>query len=112
MDDKLHVQIADFGLTRLCEATNTRSGALHLNFASPELFGFSENEDNFSNDTPARTQMSDVYAFGCVYYEVGHNNIADDFSQLPRFIMIAYLFLANRILKFGHSSFEAYFLLD
>ena len=71
LDDELHVQIADFGLTRLSEATNTRSGALHLNFAAPELFGFSEGDDD-SNDTLARTQMSDVYAFGCVYYEVGN----------------------------------------
>jgi len=31
LNDKFHVQIADFGLTRLSEATNTRSGALHLN---------------------------------------------------------------------------------
>ncbi|KAF8333300.1 kinase-like domain-containing protein [Amanita rubescens] len=69
LDDELHVQIADFGLTRLSEATNTQSGALHLNFAAPELFGFSDNDDS-TNDTPARTQMSDVYAFGCVYYEI------------------------------------------
>ncbi|KAF8333298.1 WD40-repeat-containing domain protein [Amanita rubescens] len=75
LDDKLHVQIADFGLTRLSEATNTRSGALHLNFAAPELFGLSGNEDDLSNDTPARTQMSDVYAFGCVYYEIYYDSI-------------------------------------
>ena len=56
--------------------------------------------------------MSDVYAFGCVYYEVGHNKYADSLAQLPRFIMIAYPLLVNRTLKFGHSSFEAYFLLD
>ena len=75
LDDELHVQIADFGLTRLSEATNTQSGALHLNFAAPELFGFSDNDDS-TNDTPARTQISDVYAFGCVYYEVGNNKYA------------------------------------
>ncbi|KAF8351953.1 WD40-repeat-containing domain protein [Amanita rubescens] len=75
LDDELHVQIADFGLTRLSEATNTQSGALHLNFAAPELFGFSENDDDSSSDTPPRTQMSDVYAFGCVYYEIHFDSI-------------------------------------
>ena len=69
MDADLHVKIADFGLTRLLEATVTRSGALHLNFAAPELFGTFL--DNASDDVPARTQKSDVYAFGCLYYEVG-----------------------------------------
>ena len=74
LDDKFHVQIADFGLTRLSEATNTRSGALHLNFAALELFGQSEDDEGPSDDTPPRTEMSDVYAFGCLYYEVRHNS--------------------------------------
>ncbi|KAF8339469.1 kinase-like domain-containing protein, partial [Amanita rubescens] len=77
LDDNFHVQIADFGLTRLSEATNTKSGALHLNFAAPELFGICEDDDNPPDDPPPRTQMSDVYAFGCLFYEVGHNNYAD-----------------------------------
>ena len=51
-----------------------------MNFAAPELFGFSEDDDSCSNDTPARTQMSDVYAFGCLYYEVGSNKYAYMFS--------------------------------
>ena len=38
---------------------------IFLDFAAPEL--------GFSEDVPARTQMSDVYAFGCFYYEVGRN---------------------------------------
>lgn len=76
MDSNLHVQIADFGLTRLSDATNTRSGAKHLNFAAPELFGPSEDSgDDDSDEVPPRTQMSDVYAFGCLYYEVRrHSN--------------------------------------
>jgi serine/threonine protein kinase len=69
LDTDLHVKIADFGLTRLSEATLTRSGALHPNFASPELLGCSQDDDT-SDDVPARTQKSDVYAFGCLYYEV------------------------------------------
>ncbi len=75
MDDNLHIQIADFGLTRLSEATNTRSGALHLNFAAPELLGQSEDDEGPFDDTPPRTQMSDIYAFGSLYYEVRHNKL-------------------------------------
>ncbi|KAF8344367.1 hypothetical protein F5887DRAFT_918167 [Amanita rubescens] len=75
LDDNFHVQIADFGLTRLSEATKTRSGALHLNFAAPELFGLSEDDEGSSDDAPSRTQMSDIYAFGCLYYEIHYDNI-------------------------------------
>ena len=82
LDDGLQVQIADFGLTRLSEATNTRSGALHLNFAAPELFGISEDVDDPSDDPPPRTQMSDVYAFGCLFYEVRHHIYVDPPSTL------------------------------
>jgi serine/threonine protein kinase len=71
LDANLHVQIADFGLTRLLDATNTGSGAKTLNFSAPELFGCLED----SEDEPARTQMSDIYAFGCLYYEVRRKDI-------------------------------------
>ena len=79
LDANLHAQIADFGLTRLSEATNTRSGALHLNFAAPELFGDCEGDDSEDDDddVPNKTQKSDVYAFGCLYYEVRWNKGAD-----------------------------------
>ena len=71
MDSNIRVQIADFGLTQLSDATNTQTGAKHLNFAAPELFGICDDDD--PDDTPARTQMTDVYAFGCLFYEVSHN---------------------------------------
>ena len=70
MDDNLHAQIADFGLTRHSEATNTQSGAKHANFSAPELFGCFEDADDLSAEDSTRTQMTDVYAFGCLYYEV------------------------------------------
>ncbi|KAF8335270.1 kinase-like domain-containing protein [Amanita rubescens] len=74
LDVHFHAQIADFGLTRHSEATVTQSGALHYNFAAPELLGdWDEEEDVSESDddgkSTARTQKSDVYAFGCLYYE-------------------------------------------
>ena len=73
MDSNIRVQIADFGLTRLSDATNTQSGAKHFNFAAPELFGIFDKDDSDDSDAPTRTQMSDVYAFGCLFYEVSRN---------------------------------------
>ncbi|KAF8702215.1 hypothetical protein AX14_014460 [Amanita brunnescens Koide BX004] len=72
LDASFHVQIADFGLTRHLEATVTQSGARHQNFAAPELFGDWDSEDDASDDAQsrARTQNSDVYAFGCLFYEI------------------------------------------
>ena len=72
MDGNLHAQIADFGLTRISEATNTGTSARHLNFAAPELFGYCEGDESEEED-PIKTQKSDVYAFGCLYYEVRKN---------------------------------------
>ena len=75
MDEHFHAQIADFGLTRHSESTVTQSGALHYNFAAPELLGnWDEEEDVTESDDDeqltTRTQQSDIYAFGCLYYEV------------------------------------------
>ncbi|KAF8324830.1 kinase-like domain-containing protein, partial [Amanita rubescens] len=80
LDSHFHAQIADFGLTRHSEATVTQSGALHYNFAAPELLGnWDEEEDVSESDDDgqltARTQKSDVYAFGCLYYEVQFDTI-------------------------------------
>ena len=74
LDSDLHAQIADFGLTRHTDATATQSGALHYNFAAPELLeDWDVSDDSDSDDDPqltTRTQKSDIYAFGCLYYEV------------------------------------------
>ncbi|KAF8328471.1 kinase-like domain-containing protein [Amanita rubescens] len=82
LDANFHVQIADFGLTRHVEATVTQSGALHYNFAAPELLGDLdelEDEDVSESDDygqfTTRTQKSDIYAFGCLYYEIQFNTI-------------------------------------
>ena len=75
MDANNHIQIAGFGLTRLANAMKTQPKAKHLNFSAPELFGCLEPAENLSAVEPARTRMSDVYAFGCLYYEVRHKNI-------------------------------------
>ena len=55
---------------------NTSSGALHVNFAAPELFEYCEDDDPLWDEIPTGTQKSDVYAFGCLYYEVGENKRA------------------------------------
>lgn len=60
----MHVQIADFGLARLSET----AGSLNYNFAAPELFGCDNNALS-----AGKSQKSDVYAFGRLYYEVGNN---------------------------------------
>ena len=100
MDADLHVKIADFGLTRLSDATLTRSGALHPNFAAPELLGCSQDDGTF-DDVPARTQKSDVYAFGCLYYEVsGETRVVPLVNiALSRSIMIVCLLQVNKVSK-------------
>ena len=68
LDYDFHVRIADFGLTRDSDATATTNRSMSYRFAAPELFGSDGTEDD---DRLKRTEKTDVYAFGCLYYEVG-----------------------------------------
>ena len=83
LDANFHCQIADFGLARHSDITVTRSTtALSFNFSAPELFGAcsicnQSDEDGEcpgcgKNGTqrPMKTPETDVYGFGCLYYEV------------------------------------------
>ena len=71
MDANLHVQIADFGLTRSSESTADQSGALYHKFVDPGTSGaLTKGRFPIYDGAPPRTKDSDVYAFGCLYYEV------------------------------------------
>jgi serine/threonine protein kinase len=74
LDANLHVQIAGFGLARISEDLDNPSGAVH--FAAPELFMFQEDARQ-----AAKTHKSDVYAFGCLYFEVSNNKHSSAISE-------------------------------
>ena len=67
LDHDFHVRIADFGLTRDSDATATTTRSMSYRFAAPELF----DSDCTKDDRLKHTEKTDVYAFGCLYYEVG-----------------------------------------
>ena len=48
----------------------TGYGSLHENFAAPELFVNSDGPESESATTT--TEESDIYAFGCLYYEASN----------------------------------------
>ena len=55
--------MADFGLSRDSDATAASSLEMYNSLAAPEL---SSGEEEINK----RTDKSDIYAFGCLYYEV------------------------------------------
>ena len=98
LDANLHVQIAGFGLARISEDPHNPTGAAH--FSAPELFL----ED--VRQTAQKTYASDVYAFGCLYYEVsGYNMPVLSLSkESHRFITIPYLLWRSVMFKSCGSS--------
>ena len=74
LDINFRPKIADFGLARHSEATGVHSDSLSPYFMAPELFGRWEDDEDLSGSDDMkkieRTPYSDVYAFGCLYYEV------------------------------------------
>ena len=77
LDPGYHVQITDFGLSRVSEDPDSQTGALRYNYSAPELFGFSEDaisDPDVDTQQMARTYKSDLYAFACLYYEVSSDH--------------------------------------
>ena len=70
----MQVRIADFGLSRDSDATATVNAAMSKFFAAPELL-LSDDEDKIK-----RTDKSDIYAFGCLYYEVCDPGVKSHYS--------------------------------
>ena len=76
LDSKLHVQITDFGSTRHSESSVAQSTTTFLpSYAAPELFGMCVKCglmecDGCDVGHRSKTMETDVYAFGCLYYEV------------------------------------------
>ena len=70
LDNSFSVKIADFGLTRHSDATATGNPALPFHFAAPELFPDVDDLDS-QEESFEPTEKTDVYAFACLYYEVG-----------------------------------------
>ncbi|EPQ54890.1 kinase-like protein, partial [Gloeophyllum trabeum ATCC 11539] len=72
IDEHHHVRLADFGLSTFAETTRganatTSSGPRgSMPFMAPEL----HNPTKFGFDHFQRTRSTDIYAFGCVCYEI------------------------------------------
>ncbi|KAF8644888.1 hypothetical protein AX14_009332 [Amanita brunnescens Koide BX004] len=83
LDSHFHCRIVDFGLTRHSDATATGNVAFDSHFAAPELFGKCTKCDESSCDGTLpgheiqrkKTLETDVYAFGCLYYELFFDTI-------------------------------------
>ncbi|KAF8331184.1 kinase-like domain-containing protein [Amanita rubescens] len=77
LDMNFHCQIAGFGLTRHCEATDALATMTHLAyFAAPELFGTCANcgraecAGRCERPHRSKTMKTDIYAFGYLYYAI------------------------------------------
>ena len=93
-----NILLDDFSQVRISNFGSTRSQVLRCNFAAPELFR-----------STSRTQDSDIYAFGCLYYEAWIYNCAGPCAELnvvTRFIMALCLLQIPTSVKSETSSVE------
>ena len=110
LDSGFHCKITDFGSTRHCEATITRSTkAIAYHYAAPELFGMCTmcyqfdcdgSHDGQDEQHRTKTMKTDVYAFGCIYYAVRYmlllSNLVDALRDiLYRSSSILFLFMGR-----------------
>jgi len=108
LDDNFQVQISGFGLTLATDGTCSQ--ALHYNFVAPELFRYQATSgvpDPDGSDT--EMQKSDIYAFGCLYYEACIYSYAGACAELhvtTRFIMVLCLLRMKTHIKSRSSSLE------
>ncbi|KAM6503101.1 Protein kinase-like domain containing protein, partial [Amanita muscaria] len=65
LDSEFHVKISDFGSTKHTDSTATKTCAMTIRFSAPELFSDEEDQALWK-----RTKETDIYAFGCLYYEI------------------------------------------
>ena len=122
LDAEFHCQITDFGSTRHCDVTATRSTTtLSFHFAAPELFGMcatcgeldcEELHDGDEEQHKMKTKKTDVYAFGCLYYAVCVRLLIDFLGMLSdilhRYSLILFLFMGRATFKFYDSLQRVY----
>ena len=122
LDSEFHCKVTDFGSTRHCDATATRSTTtLAFNFAAPELFGIcatcgeidcEEVHDGDEEQHKMKTKKTDVYAFGCLYYAVCFRMLSDFLGTLcnllHRYSLILFLFMGRAKFKYYDSSQRVY----
>ena len=71
------MKIANFALILHSDSTATGNPALAFQFMAPELIP-GESDDWDQEDSFNPTEMTDVYAFACIYYEVSTATWTED----------------------------------
>ena len=120
LDSELHCQITDFGSTRHCDMTVTRSTTtLLFNFAAPELIGMcatcgeldcDESHGDEDEQHKIKRMATDVYAFGCLYYAVCFSRVILGTlnDALHRYSLALLLFMGRETFKSYDSSQREY----
>ena len=123
LDSEFHCQITDFGSTRHCDVTVTRSTTtLSFNFAAPELIGMcatcgeldcDESHNDEDEQHKIKTMKTDVYAFGCLYYAVCFMLSSGTLSDvLHRYSLTLFPFMERETFKSYDSSQREYVRSD